>query len=117
LEDPQVSELQQLLQLLGKEQFESLVHQALLAKYPGADIKKVDGSGGDEGIDSFSGMLDVGPAIWQVSTFRSASGTRRKERLPNLFVPRLRAEPLPAGPSVCRSTYEPQNIVGFSPRL
>lgn len=61
--------LQQRLRELGKEKFESLVHQILLKKYPGAGIKRCDGTGGDEGVDSFSGDLSDGPAIWQCKHF------------------------------------------------
>jgi len=61
--------LQQRLRELGKETFEFFVHQLLLKKYPGADIKKSEGSGGDQGIDSFSGDLSDGPSIWQCKHF------------------------------------------------
>jgi hypothetical protein len=64
-----MSSLEQQLRRLSKEQFESLVHQVLTAKYPGAGVKKVEGSGGDEGIDSFSGLLDIGPVIWESKHF------------------------------------------------
>lgn len=61
--------IQQRLRELSKENFEALVHQLLLKKYPGAGIKKVDGTGGDQGIDSFSGDLSDGPSIWQCKHF------------------------------------------------
>ena len=61
--------LEQRLKGLGKDQFESLVHEFLLSRFPGAGIKKVDGTGGDRGIDSFSGDLQDGPAIWQSKHF------------------------------------------------
>lgn len=61
--------LLQQLRELSKEAFEEFVHQYLNSRYPRADIKRVEGSGGDEGIDSFSGMLSSGPAIWQSKHF------------------------------------------------
>jgi hypothetical protein len=62
-------DLGQRLRELDKDSFESFVHQYLTTKYPGAGIKKVDGAGGDAGVDSFSGLLLSGPAIWQSKHF------------------------------------------------
>ncbi|WP_353073436.1 hypothetical protein [Tunturiibacter gelidiferens] len=64
-----MNEIEQQLRGLGKEEFESFVHQYLVAKYPGAEIKRVDGAGGDGGVDSFQGQLDTGPSIWQSKHF------------------------------------------------
>jgi len=76
-----VSDLEQQLRALSEERFESLVHQILVAKYPGADIKRVEGSGGDEGIDSFSGMLEIGPAIWQSKHFPDRIRDSQKKQI------------------------------------
>jgi len=73
--------LQQRLRELGKEKFESLVHQMLLKKYPGAGIKRCDGTGGDEGIDSFSGDLSDGPAIWQCKHFPDRIRRTQKKQI------------------------------------
>jgi hypothetical protein len=73
-----MSDLGQQLRELGRDQFESLVHQILMAKYPNAGIKKVDGAGGDEGIDSFEGTLDSRPAIWQSKHF--INGIKKAQR-------------------------------------
>ena len=54
---------------MSKDDFESLVDQLLQAKYPSAGITRVDGAGGDEGIDSFHGSLSDGPAVWQDKHF------------------------------------------------
>ncbi len=51
--------------------FENLVDLALKAKFPGSGIRKVEGAGGDKGLDSFSGSLIDGPAIWQAKAFAS----------------------------------------------
>lgn len=61
--------------------FESFVYQVLKARYPNAGIKKVDGSGGDQGIDAFQGTLADGPAIWQVKRFQGRVGTDQKEQI------------------------------------
>jgi hypothetical protein len=76
-----VSDLELQLRELSKEQFESLIHQFLMAKYPTADIKRVDGTGGDEGIDSFSGILNSGPAIWQSKHFSNRLGGSQKRQV------------------------------------
>jgi hypothetical protein len=74
-------DLYQYLRQIGRDDFEVLIHQYLLAKYPGAGIKKVDGSGGDEGLDSFKGELKNGPAVWQAKYFHSAIGNSQKAKI------------------------------------
>ena len=69
------------LRELNKEEFESLIHQFLLAKFPGADIKKVDGIGGDQGIDSFTGSLADGPSVWQSKHFPDRIRRSQKEQI------------------------------------
>jgi hypothetical protein len=64
-----MDDLERQLRDFSKEKFELFVHQYLLAKYPGAEIKRVDGTGGDAGIDTFRGLLASGPAIWQSKHF------------------------------------------------
>lgn len=64
-----MTDLQQRLRELSKVKFEQFVHAYLNAIFPGADIKAVDGSGGDAGIDCFSGNLGDKPAIWQAKHF------------------------------------------------
>ncbi len=60
-----------LLQLreLSKDRWESFVQQYLRSKYPGMDIKRSEGAGGDAGIDSFYGQLDEKPLVWQCKHF------------------------------------------------
>jgi hypothetical protein len=73
--------LQQRLRELSKESFESLIHQILLRKYPGGGIKKSEGTGGDQGIDSFSGNLTDGPAIWQCKHFPDRIRRSQKKQI------------------------------------
>ena len=61
--------LYQRLKEIGSDTFEKLSYQILAARYPGAGISRVDGSGGDRGVDLFSGALVDGPAIWQCKYF------------------------------------------------
>ena len=61
--------LYQRLKEISKDDFESLIDQLLQAKYPTAGITRVEGSGGDEGIDNFQGNLSDGPAVWQDKHF------------------------------------------------
>lgn len=63
---------------LSKEKFELFVHQFLLSRFPGAEVKRADGTGGDAGVDSFSGLLSSGPAIWQCKHFTDR--VRRPQR-------------------------------------
>jgi hypothetical protein len=76
-----MSDLEQQLRDLSKEKFEALIHQLLDAKYPGADIKRVEGSGGDKGIDSFQGTLSIGAAIWQDKHFRDRIRDPQKRQI------------------------------------
>jgi hypothetical protein len=62
--------LYQRLKEIDSDAFEKLAYQIFAEKYPGAKITRVDGSGGDRGIDLFSGTLADGPAIWQCKYFR-----------------------------------------------
>jgi hypothetical protein len=64
-----MTSLYQRLKELSKEDFESLLDQMLQAKYPGAGIMRVEGTGGDEGIDNFQGNLSDGPTVWQDKHF------------------------------------------------
>ena len=73
--------LQSRLRELSKEEFECFVHQFLLAKFPGGSIKKVDGTGGDRGIDSFSGILSDGTAVWQSKHFTDRIRRPQKKQI------------------------------------
>lgn len=65
---------------LDHETFENLCFHILKEKYPTADIKHVDGEGGDSGIDVFSGNLTDGPTIWQCKHFtRSISKAQKRQ--------------------------------------
>lgn len=75
----------QRLKELSKEDFESLLDQLLQAKYPGAGIMRVEGTGGDEGIDNFQGNLSDGPAVWQHKHFPNRiQKTQRKQILKSI---------------------------------
>ncbi len=76
-----MADLEQQLRELSKDRFESFVHQYLVAQYPGADILRVDGSGGDAGVDSFQGNLAHGAAIWQSKHFPSRIGPSQKKQI------------------------------------
>jgi hypothetical protein len=70
----------QRLKEIDSDTFEKLSYQVLAGRYPGATIMRVDGSGGDRGLDLFSGMLSDGPAIWQCKHFTNGikDSQRRK---------------------------------------
>lgn len=69
------------LRELDKDEFESFVYQYLVATYPGAGITKVEGTGGDSGIDSFSGLLTSGPNIWQSKHFPNRIKEPQKKQI------------------------------------
>jgi hypothetical protein len=70
--------LYQRLKEISSDTFEKLSYQILAARYPGAGISRVDGTGGDRGVDLFSGALVNGPAIWQCKYF--PNGVKDVER-------------------------------------
>lgn len=70
--------LLQRLKELDRDRFEGLVFQLLRERYPGADIHRVDGVGGDEGVDTFMGSLAGGCTVWQAKSF--PNGIRAVQR-------------------------------------
>jgi hypothetical protein len=48
---------------------------------PSAGIKRVDGSGGDQGIDCFSGILAAKPAVWQCKHLANRIGPSQKKQI------------------------------------
>ena len=97
--------------------FESFVHQVLLARYPAAGIKKVDGAGGDRGVDSFEGILSDGPSIWQCKNYAMGSEQVKKRLVSsNRLRQLLNIVPLLVG-TLCVPIDRfgtSGNIVGFS---
>ncbi len=55
--------LYQRLKELDPKAFERFCCHLLKERHPGADIKHVDGAGGDEGLDVFTGDLDGNPVV------------------------------------------------------
>lgn len=70
--------LYQALRSQDPHNFEHLIFHLLKARYPNQEIKKVDGSAGDQGLDVISGCLDDNPTIWQCKSF--ASDNRKSQR-------------------------------------
>jgi len=69
------------LRSLDARKYEQFCFDLLRAKYPGSEIRRVEGSAGDEGIDSFSGELECGPTVWQCKRFPDAIGPSQKEQI------------------------------------
>lgn len=75
-----MNSLYQRLKELSKDDFEALIDQLLQAKYPGAGITLVDGTGGDEGIDNFQGILPMGRPSGSISTSPTAFKSHSENR-------------------------------------
>jgi hypothetical protein len=73
--------VEQEIRLMSEKTFEAFVHLVLKVRYPHADIKKVDGSGGDEGIDCFEGALDGAVSVWQCKHFSARIGKDQKRNI------------------------------------
>lgn len=64
---------------LNKERFEELCKRILISEYP--DVKTIDGSGGDQGVDSFIGKLNGKIKIWQFKYFLRRLNQSRKTQI------------------------------------
>lgn len=73
--------LKQSLKALDPHSFEILILHLLKARYPGVDIKHVDGAAGDEGLDVISGDLDDRPTIWQCKSFSDGVKESQKAQI------------------------------------
>lgn len=69
------------LRALGSREFELLVTALLKAKYPRLEIKHVDGSGGDGGLDVIHGDLDGQLRVWQCKAFQGEFGAAQKSQV------------------------------------
>jgi hypothetical protein len=73
--------LYQSLAALDPHTFELLIFQLVKAGYPHVDVKHVDGSAGDLGIDVISGQLDEQPTIWQCKSFLNGIKDSQKRQI------------------------------------
>jgi hypothetical protein len=89
-----MTELMQALRDMSRDRFELFVHQFLRARYPAANITKIAGDGGDQGIDSFSGTLSNGPAVWQAKHFVNGIGPSQKSQILSFLQTALAAKSL-----------------------
>jgi hypothetical protein len=76
-----VTELLLGLRSLDHKKFEQLCFDLLKERHPEIEIRHVDGAGGDEGLDIFSGDLDGRPVIWQCKSFPHGIGKSQKEQV------------------------------------
>ena len=77
----QVYSLYQRLKELDANTFEKLCFHLLKARHPGADIRQVDGAGGDDGADSYLGNLEGGSTVWQCKSFPNGVGRKQREQI------------------------------------
>src|SRR5580658_5820170 len=69
------------LRSLDPHTFELLIVALLKARYPGIDIKHVNGQAGDQGLDVISGHLDERPTIWQCKAFEHGIKDSQKQQI------------------------------------
>src|ERR1017187_8828055 len=77
--------LYQALKALDPRQFELLVVHLLKARYPEIEIKHIEGSAGDEGLDVIAGRLDEQPTIWQCKSFQNGVKDSQKRKIRESF--------------------------------
>ncbi len=66
---------------LDEDSFESLIDQLLQARYPSSEIRRVNGKGGDQGVDVFLGTLGNKISVWQAKHFVNGFGSRQKKNI------------------------------------
>jgi hypothetical protein len=79
-----MAQFEEALKFIDPKTFERLCFDLLAAKYPLAGVTRVQGDGGDKGIDSFAGNLLDGPAIWQCKYFREIGSAQKKKIVESL---------------------------------
>ena len=57
--------------------FEDLCFHLLKERHPSIDLKRVEGSSGDQGLDLFAGELDGRPTIWQCKSFQRVGESQK----------------------------------------
>lgn len=71
----------QRLKELAPDRFEHLTFDLLKERHPGVPIHHVDGKGGDEGVDHFTGDLASGSTVWQVKALPDGIKAAQKEQI------------------------------------
>src|SRR5687767_8093512 len=71
------------LRVMDPHTFELLVFHLLKARHPNIEIKHIDGSAGDEGLDVISGSLDSHPTVWQCKCFANGIRDSQKAKIKN----------------------------------
>ena len=85
--------LYQRLKELDPDTFEKLCFHLVKARFPGVEIRHVDGAAGDEGLDLFLGQLDSGPTIWQCKSFANAVKDHQKDQIRKSLKEALKHQP------------------------
>lgn len=73
--------LYQRLKELDPNRFEDLCFQLLTSRHPTSGIARINGAGGDGGIDLFSGELTNGPTVWQCKYFVDRIRSAQKKQI------------------------------------
>lgn len=73
--------LYQRLKELDRDTFEKLCFQLLKARFPGMNIRAVDGSGGDGGLDIFLGEASGIRYVWQCKSFPNGIRSSQKKQV------------------------------------
>lgn len=81
LADLRMTALYQRLKELDSKSFEQLGFQLLRERHPSANIRRVEGASGDQGVDAFQGDLEDGPTIWQFKSFPNGIKKSQKQQI------------------------------------
>ena len=76
-----MKELYQRLRELDPDTFQRFCAQLLHEMYPNTEITHVEGSGGDQGLDVFTGNLSGSLVIWQCKAFSNNVGSSQRAKI------------------------------------
>ncbi len=75
--------LLQAIRALDPRAFELLIFYLMRERYPEQNVKHIEGSAGDQGVDVISGFLDDRPTIWQCKAFSAGIKDSQKNQIRN----------------------------------
>jgi hypothetical protein len=76
-----MQEFIQRLKELDRNRFEQFCFHLLKEQYPGTELHRVQGEGGDEGVDFFQGDLEIGSVVWQCKAFPNGIKKSQKDQI------------------------------------
>ncbi len=78
-----MNRLLQRIKELDSDSFEELCFQILKSRFPTTNMHRVEGKGGDDGVDCFCGVLSQATTIWQCKSFPDGVKKAQRQQIKN----------------------------------